>query len=130
MKTHLSRRSALAKVAGGAAAVTAAAASLSHPLAAADAAAGANPQGRINHSVCKWCYPKVSLEDLCVAGKEMGLQSIELLQLDDFATLKKHGLICAMVSGVPGGITDGFNRLENHDKIAAWFEKAIPMVAD
>ena len=103
MKTHLTRRSALAKMAGSAAAVTAAAASLSHRLTAADAAAGANLKGRINHSVCKWCYPKVSLENLCVAGKEMGLQSIELLLIEDFPTLKQHGLICAMVSGVPPG---------------------------
>jgi len=129
MKTHLTRRSALAKITGAAAALTATAASLSHRLTAADAAAGANLKGRINHSVCKWCYPKVSLEDLCVAGKEMGLQSIELLQIGDFPTLKQHGLICAMVSGVPGGITDGFNRLENHDKIVAWFEEEIPAVA-
>src|SRR6266436_6227794 len=130
MKTHLTRRSALAKMAGGAAALTAAAASLSHRLTAADVAVGANLKGRINHSVCKWCYPKVSLEDLCVAGKEMGLQSIELLTINDFPTLKKHDLICAMVSGVPGGITDGLNRLENHDKIVKWFEEATPIVAN
>src|SRR5437660_7462518 len=112
MKIQLTRRSALAKMAGSAAAFSAAA-SLSQRLTAADSAAGANLKGRINHSVCKWCYPKVTLEDLCVAGKEMGLQSIELLAVADFPALKKHDLICAMVSGVPGGITDGWNRLEN-----------------
>ena len=48
----------------------------------------------------------------------------------DFPTLKKHDLICAMVSGVPGGINDGFNRLENHDKIVAYFEETIPVVAN
>src|SRR5947207_1421497 len=129
MNTPISRRSALRSLAGSAA-VVATAASLGTRLTAADAAAGANLKGRINHSVCKWCYPKVSLEDLCVAGKEMGLQSIELLQIADFPTLKQHGLICAMVSGVPGGISDGFNRLENHDKIVSWFEEAIPAVAN
>src|SRR5438093_2442083 len=123
MKSHITRRSAIAQMAGSAAAV-AAAASLSERLTAAESAAGANLKGRINHSVCKWCYPKVSLEDLCVAGKAMGLQSVELLTINDFPTLKKHDLICAMVSGVPGGITDGFNRLENHDKIVKYFEEA------
>jgi hypothetical protein len=34
----------------------------------------------------------------------IGLQSVELLTVEDFATLKKHGLTCGMVSGVPGGI--------------------------
>ena len=128
MKTLITRRSAFSKLA--ASTVTVAAASLSHRLAAADALAGPGLKGHINHSVCKWCYPKVSLEDLCAAGKEMGLRSIELLMVEDFPTLKKHGLICAMVSGVPGGISDGWNRLENHDKIVAFFEQTIPVVAD
>src|SRR5260221_6905859 len=129
MKTQITRRSALSKIAGSAA-VFSAAAALSKRLTAAESAAGEKLKGRINHSVCKWCYPKVSLEDLCVAGKDMGLQSIELLKVEDFPTLKKHELICAMVSGVPGGISDGFNRLENHDKIGKFFEETTPIVAE
>src|SRR5215475_12455608 len=113
MKARITRRSALSRVAGSAALVTATAASLSERLAAAEAATG-QLKGRINHSVCKWCYPKTSLEDLCKAGKEMGLQSVELIEMKDFDTLKKYDMICAMVSGVPGGITKGLNRLENH----------------
>ena len=127
--TGISRRAALRRVAGSAAVLTAAA-SLSQRLAAAEAAAGPKLKGRVNHSVCKWCYPKVSLEDLCVAGKQMGLQSVELLTVDDFPTLKKHNLICAMVSGVPGTIPDGFNSLQNHDKLADYFERTCPIVAN
>src|SRR6266567_6241680 len=127
MKTEITRRSALGKLAGSAAAFTAA--SLGQRLGAAEAALGTGLQGRVNHSVCKWCYPKISLEDLCVAGKEMGLQSVELLTTDDFPTLKKYDLLCAMVSGVPGGITDGLNRLENHDKLVAYYEEVSPIVA-
>ena len=129
MKESISRRSALSRVAAGAAAASVAA-SLSQRLTAAAAAAGTSLKGRVNHSVCKWCYPKVDLEPLCIAGKEMGLQSVELLMVNDFPTLKKHGLICAMVSGVPGGITDGLNRLENHDKIVAFYEEVAPKVAN
>src|SRR5438105_9633988 len=126
---NISRRSALGRLAAGAAAASAAA-RLTERIAAAETAAGAALKGRINHSVCKWCYPKVSLEDLCKAGKQMGLHSVELLYVTDFSTLKKHDMICAMVSGVPGGIENGLNRLENHDKIAEFFEKPIPIVAD
>jgi hydroxypyruvate isomerase len=123
----ISRRSALASLAAGAAAAGVAT-SLQHRLQAADAAAGA-VKGRINHSVCKWCYEKTPLEELCVAGKKMGLQSIELLEVKDFGTLQRHDLICAMVSGVPGGITKGLNRLENHDAIVAFYERTAPKVA-
>ena len=34
-----------------------------------------------------------------------------------------------MVSGVPGGITKGLNRLEQQDKIVAFFEETAPIVA-
>ena len=127
MTKRISRRSALRTLTQTAAA-TSVAASLSQRLIATDEST-AKLKGRLNHSVCKWCYDKVSLEDLCQAGKAMGLQSIELLETKDFPTLQKHDLVCAMVSGVPGGIVDGLNRLENHDRIAAFFEKTAPEVA-
>ena len=131
MSTPLSRRSALGKLAGGAV-VAATTASLSHRLEAADAASGL--KGQINHSVCKWCYAKIPLDDFCKAGKEMGLQSVELLNPPDFLTLKKFGLTCAMVSNPVieglGGIDKAFNRVEHHDKLVAAYEQRIKECAD
>ena len=124
----MSRRSALRKVTGTTVAL--AATSLAHRLQAADEAAGPKLKGRINHSVCRWCYGKISLDDLCQAAKDIGIKSIDLMEVQDFPTLKKHGLVCAMVSGVPGGIGSGLNRLENHDKIVEFFEKTAPIVAE
>ena len=128
MKEKLSRRSALRQITGGAAAL-AAASNLSHRLIAADEATGSNLKGHINHSVCKWCYGKIPLDEFCQAAKAIGLQSVELLKVEDFPTLKKYGLKCAMVSGVPGGIESGLNRIENHDKIVKFFEESTPIVA-
>ena len=121
----MSRRSAIATATSAVAA--SAAASLGQRLSAAEAALGS--KGRIHHSVCKWCYPKIELEALAIAGKEFGLRSIELLEVKEIPTVQKHGLTCAMVSGIPGGITQGLNRVENHDAIAAWFEATAPAVA-
>ncbi|MFM1769743.1 MAG: hypothetical protein RJA22_2272 [Verrucomicrobiota bacterium] len=135
MSTPLSRRSALGRLAGGAA-VAAAAASLQTRLGAAEAAVGPALKGRIRHSVCKWCYPKVSLEELCVAGKAMGLESIELLNPSDFPTLKKHGLTCAMVNGPfvgpnrIGRIEKAWNRVEHHDLLVPAYEQRIREVAE
>ena len=128
MNQDMSRRSALRKVTGTTVAL--AATSLATRLKAADEAASPTLKGHINHSVCRWCYGKISLEDLCNASKAMGIQSIDLMEVQDFPTLKKHGLICAMVSGVPGGIGSGLNRVENHDKIVEFFEKTAPIVAE
>jgi hydroxypyruvate isomerase len=124
----VSRRSALKVLAGTS--VAGLAVSLGQRLDAAENAGGGSLKGRVNHSVCKWCYDKVPLEELCVAGKKMGLQSVELLEVKDFPTLRKHDLACAMVTGVPGGITKGLNRLENHDKIVEFYEWAAPKVAE
>ena len=91
-------------------------------------------KGNINHSVCKWCYPDLSVEELAVAGKEMGLKSVELLDPEDWPILEKHGLICAMPNGpVPEGknrLTDGFNRMENHDWLVPGFRERIKEVAE
>lgn len=125
----MSRRSALQKVSGGAVAAMAVA-NLATRVKAAEPADGAKLKGRINHSVCRWCYGKIGFDELCEAAKGMGIKSIDLMEVQDFPKLKEHGLICAMVSGVPGGIASGLNRVENHDKIVEFFEKTAPVVAE
>ena len=79
----------------------------------ADEPARSAARGRINQSVCKWCYPKSSLEDLCIAGKGMGLVGIDLLTAKDFPTLKKHGLVCTMTSTHP--LSDGLCDPKYHE---------------
>jgi hydroxypyruvate isomerase len=111
-------------------AITAAAASLAGRLDAGS---------RINHSVCKWCYDDIPLDVLCIAGKEIGLQSIELLMPGDLFALRKHSLECAMVSfptgETPQGVTVGliekaFNRLEHHDTLVSIYEPHLKASAE
>lgn len=115
--------------------VSAVAAMLQTRLEAADKAAG----GKVRHSVCKWCYKDIPLEDLCAAAKDIGLESIELLDPKDFATMKKHGLHCAMVSfptiegpggGKIGPIPKGFNRVEHHDLLVQAYEPLLKESAE
>ena len=76
-------------------------------LAAEDAESAESAKlGRLNQSLCKWCYDKnLSLDELCVHAKEMGLVGIDLLGPKDFETLKKHELVCTMVTSHK--LTDG-----------------------
>jgi len=54
-------------------------------------------RGRIRQSVAPWCFADYwNLEQLCQIAKELGCQSIELLEPDQFATVKKYGLTCAI----------------------------------
>jgi hydroxypyruvate isomerase len=133
MKHRMSRRSALTKLAGSAAVVTAAA-SLPGRLAAQDSPAPAKLKGNINHSVCKWCYGGIALDPFCKASKEMGITSIDLMNPPEFPTIKKYGLVCAMVSNPTidglGGIGKAWNRVEHHDKLVQAYEQRLKEVAD
>ncbi|MCF7764605.1 MAG: TIM barrel protein [Verrucomicrobia bacterium] len=128
MENSISRRSVIRKLAGTGAVIG----TMTTNEFGESRAASVEKQlkGRINHSVCKWCYGGVDLEDLCREGRKMGLRSVELLETDSFPVLKRHDLVCAMVSGVPGGITKGLNRRENHASIREFFERTIPVVAE
>ena len=87
-------------------------------------------KGRVNHSVCKWCYPKIALEDLAKAAKQIGLSSIELLGPDEWPVIKKYGLTCAMPWGAGKGITQGFNDPKLHEELIASYEEVIPKAAN
>jgi len=86
-------------------------------------------RGNIRHAVARWCYKSLSLEALCRAAVEIGIEAVDLVEVEDFATLRAFGLQCGMVSGVPGGITKGLNRVDNHDAIVAFMEETIPLTA-
>ncbi len=123
-----SRRSALKKMAGTAAVFTTFP-SLAQRMEATEQALGAALKGRIKHSVCKWCYDKIPLDEFCKSVKAMGMHSVELLGPDEWPVLKKHGLYCAMPQGAGLGIEKGFNDPQYHDQLVKSFEEVIPKVA-
>ncbi len=138
MSSPITRRTALRTLASAAAV-----ASLSRVRAADEKIPAAMPTATpasdsFHHSACKWCYPKISLDDLARDAKDLGLASIELINPEDFTTIQKYGLVCAMVNfptgktpqGVTvGGITKAFNRLEHHDTLVELYTKQIAATA-
>jgi hydroxypyruvate isomerase len=121
----MTRRSALKKVVGSAALMGAAA---MNPFSALSDDSRARLKGNIRHSVSAWCYGGVGLETLCRFCKEIGVESVELLDPSQFDTVKKYGLTCAVCNG-PSSITNGWNQVENHEKYLKEFEEAIQVVA-
>jgi len=105
-----------------------AAGAVAAPALAQDAAAEIRrvvKKGRINQSASRWCYGKLSLDQLCQAGAKMGLKGIDLLKPEDFPTLKKHGLVCTMTSG--GGAV---NDKTKHEQAIARIRAAIEANAE
>ncbi len=84
--------------------------------------------GRINQSVSRWCYDKLSLDELCVAAAKMGLKSVELVEIKELATVKKHGLVCAMLFS--HSLQDGLSHTENHPECLAKIRSSIDAAAE
>ncbi len=87
-------------------------------------------KGNINHSVCRWCYNKIPLEELCDKAKDMGLKSVELLWPDEWKVATDRGLDCAISFGSKLGIPKGFNDPQYHEQLKKDFEDMIPKAAD
>ncbi len=82
------------------------------------------------HSVSRWTYGQYNLEELCDLVKEIGIESIELLDPDEYHTVIKKGLTCAVANGSSLGIEKGFNHPQYHGQLHKDYEKLIPMAAD
>lgn len=89
-----------------------------------------NDQNRtFKHSVCRWPYSGKSLEELCEIAVDLGINSIELLNPEDFKIIKSYGLTCAMANSVPLSLTEGFNNPQIHEKLQQEYFDLIPLVA-
>ncbi|MEO8622677.1 MAG: TIM barrel protein [bacterium] len=85
--------------------------------------------GRLKHSISRWCYGKIPIDELCETAKGIGYKSVELLDEKDWRVPASHGLVCAMANGF-GTIPVGFNRPNQHDKLVADGERMIPLAAE
>ncbi|GMU91297.1 MAG: hypothetical protein AMXMBFR4_03550 [Candidatus Hydrogenedentota bacterium] len=86
-------------------------------------------KGNLKQSVCRWCYSKIPLEDLCKASAEIGLKSVELLDEKEWPVVKQFGLTCAMPMG-PTKIGDGWNDPSRHDHFVKESERLLPIIKE
>ncbi|MFM7855991.1 MAG: hydroxypyruvate isomerase family protein, partial [Flammeovirgaceae bacterium] len=86
--------------------------------------------GKINHSVCQWCYNDIPLEQLCEAAKTFGIKSIDLLNAAQWATAAKYGLTCAMAYANDWGLQRGFNNPAFHGQLLKDYSQNIPKAAE
>ena len=84
---------------------------------------------RIRQSVCRWCYQKIALDDLCASAAQIGLVGVDLLQPEEYEVPRRHGIICTMGYAGAGTIPDAMNRTEHHADIEAALRTNIPLAA-
>lgn len=92
-----------------------------------------HPAAAFKLSVTRWPFHKFTLDELSQMARELGLDSVELLEPDEWAVPKRYGLTCAMgYATVPNPetrLTQGFNRIENHAWLIPAYQRAIPLAA-
>ena len=95
----ISRRAVVKSIVGGTAAV------LTSPVLAMTSCNNSikrsnNLKGNINHSVCRWTFEQLQLDELCNKVKEIGFAAIDLVGPADWNTLKKHVVVFRAMEGI------------------------------
>jgi len=85
--------------------------------------------GRLKQSLCRWCYAKIPLDDLCRQAAAIGLSGIDLVEPADWPTIRKYGLVPTVTQG-DAKIPDGWNRKESHERLEAEIRGRITRAAD
>ncbi|MCC6321680.1 MAG: TIM barrel protein [Phycisphaerales bacterium] len=86
-------------------------------------------KGRVKHSVCRWCYGGMKLDDLCERARAIGIGSVELLTEKEWPTAKARGLECAVAMG-PTQIGKGLNKPEHHQAAITEGERILRLIKD
>jgi hydroxypyruvate isomerase len=126
MENNSSRRQLLKQLAVGSVAMAA------NPLASLAAADNRNMKlkGNINHSVCRWTYNFLPLDELCKVANKIGLKAIDLVGPKEWNVLKNHGLDSSMCNGAEISLTKGWNHTEYHSTLIKNYTDHINYVAD
>jgi len=87
-------------------------------------------KGNVRHSASHWCFADISFEKLLPAFKEIGLEGIDLIGPNDWATLKKYDIDCSMCNGAELSLTEGWCDPDYHEQLIKNYTELIPKVAD
>lgn len=86
-------------------------------------------KGAIHHSVCRWIYDDIPLDDFCKAVKKIGFSAIDLIGPKEWPVLKQHGIWCPMCNGAEISLTKGWNHPEYHSTLIDNYSAHIDLVA-
>lgn len=83
----------------------------------------------VNHSVCRWCFNDIPLDEFAAECARLGISAIDLLKPSEWETVKKHGLECSMATDEFAVIEHGFNDPANHKKLQENYRGLIDKAA-
>ncbi len=83
----------------------------------------------INHSVCRWCFNDIPLEEFCISVKKIGLKAIDLIAPKEWPMLQKYGLyssMCYIAGNV--SLTNGWDNKMYHEQLIKDYLEVIPLM--
>ena len=87
-------------------------------------------KGNINHSVSRWTYNYLTLDELCKVVKDIGFNAIDLVGPKDWPVLQQHDIYSSMC--YTAGKNDLYKGLNNplyHDHLIKEYLEVIPVMA-
>src|SRR6476660_5029280 len=87
-------------------------------------------KGNINHSVSRWTFGYLSLDELCKAVKEIGFSAIDLTGPKDWPVLQQHGIYSSMCyTAGDNNLNNGLNNPIYHNQLIKEYLDVIPVMA-
>ena len=93
-------------------------------------------KGRIRQSLALWCLDATEwgwdLERVCRLARDLGCRSVELVLPESWATVREHGLECALAyNGMPDpAFATGLNNTAYHEEVIARTHETIDQCAE
>ncbi|MGQ0333337.1 hydroxypyruvate isomerase family protein [Halomonas elongata] len=87
-------------------------------------------KGNIHHSVARWTFDFLSLEELCQLVRRIGFSAIDLVGPDQWHILKRHGIDSSMCNGAEPNLEDGWSDKSFHSALVDSYRRHIDLVSD
>ncbi len=86
-------------------------------------------KANINHSVCRWTYDFLSVDELCKVVKEIGFNAIDLVGPKDWPALRQYGIYSSMCyTAGENSLTKGWNNTDYHNALIKSFSEVMPLM--
>jgi hydroxypyruvate isomerase len=86
-------------------------------------------KGNVHHSVSRWTYGDLDIEELCLLVKSLGFSAIDLVGPEDWPMLKKHNIDSSMCNGAELNLVDGWIHPQFHDELTKRYLTHIDLMA-
>lgn len=90
---------------------------------------GMKLKGNINHSVCRWTFNFMTVDELCHTVRNIGFSAIDLAGPKDWPVLQKHAVYSSMCNGAEISLTEGWNDKQHHPTLLKNYADHIGWVA-